>query len=150
MALVNNWDIKDSNNEIFLVAGPRGNELRYVISDLGATFGQSGSTPIIWRFTRSRNKPEDYANADFVDVVKDNHVFFHYGSKRHSLFNDITVQDARWIGGLLSQLTANQLRDAFRAANYTPGEINLLVNEVRQRTQELLRVSDNEGLGRMR
>ncbi|HLA12135.1 MAG TPA: hypothetical protein VJ023_16225 [Pyrinomonadaceae bacterium] len=99
MALVNNWDIKDSNNEIFLVAGPRGHELRYVISDLGATFGQSGSTPIVWRFTRSRNKPKDYANADFVDVVKDNHVFFHYGSKRHSLFNNITVQDARWMGG---------------------------------------------------
>ena len=149
MALINNWDIKDSNNEIFLVRGNRGNELRYVISDLGATFGKSGSIPIVWQFTRSRNKPKHYADAEFVDVVKDNHVYFHYGSKRHSLFNDIMVQDARWIGGLLSQLTTNQLRDAFRAANYSSREINLLVNEVRQRTQELLRV-DDERLGRTR
>ncbi|HKZ03614.1 MAG TPA: hypothetical protein VJ180_15330, partial [Pyrinomonadaceae bacterium] len=109
MALINNWDIKDSNNEIFLVPGNRGNELRYVISDLGATFGKSGSTPIFWHFTRSRNKPKDFADAEFVDVVKDNHVYFHYGSKRHSLFNDITVQDALWIGRLLSQLTTSQL-----------------------------------------
>jgi hypothetical protein len=150
MALINNWDIKDSNNQILLVRRPAGNELQYVISDLGATFGKSGSTPIIWRFTRNRNKPVDYAKADFVDTVIDNHVYFHYGGKRNDLFNDITVQDARWIGGMLSQLTTQQLRDIFRAANYTSSEVNLLVSEIRERTNELVAVADDQRLGRRR
>ena len=45
---------------IIFAHGHKGNELRYVISDLGATFGKTGTLPLIWRFTRSRNKPEDY------------------------------------------------------------------------------------------
>jgi hypothetical protein len=150
MALVNNWDIKDSNNKILLVRDVSGNELRYIISDLGATFGKSGSTPIVWRFTRSRNKPTDYADAEFVDVVVDNNVYFQYGGKRGSLFGDITVQDATWIGNLLSQLSAQQLQDAFRAANYSPAEVNLLTNEVRERTNELLRLRSDRQLGRRR
>ncbi len=150
MALINNWDIKDSNNQILLVRGQSGNELQYFISDLGATFGKSGSTPIVWRFTRSRNKPVDYAKADLVDTVVDNHVYFHYGGKRNDLFNDITVPDARWIGGLLSQLTTQQLRDVFRAANYTSSEVSLLAGEIRERIRELIAVADDQRLGRRR
>jgi hypothetical protein len=148
MAFINNWDIKDSNNEILQVRTDRGNELRYVISDLGATFGQSGSAPIVWRITRSRNNPKKYANAEFVDVIVDNNVYFHYGGKRGSLFGDITVDDAEWIGGLLSQLSTRQIRDAFRAANYTPAEIELLTNEVKERTSELVRLRSDQRIGK--
>ena len=148
MAFINNWDIKDSNNEILQVRTDRGNELQYVISDLGATFGQSGSTPIVWRFTRSRNNPKKYADAEFVDVLVDNNVYFHYGGKRGSLFGDITVGDAQWIGGLLSQLSTNQIRDAFRAANYTPAEVELLTNEVKERTNEIVRLRSDQRMGK--
>ena len=34
MALINNWDLKDSNNVIIKVRGDNGDELRYTISDL--------------------------------------------------------------------------------------------------------------------
>ena len=56
---------------------------------------------------------------------------------------DIRVDDALWIGSLLSQLSDQQLRDAFRAANYTPGQVNLLVREVRERTNELVSLRPN-------
>ena len=59
MALINNWDLKDSNNVIIKRKGS--NELHYVISDLGATFGHASTTPIFWRLTRSRNNPVNYA-----------------------------------------------------------------------------------------
>ncbi|HMF57670.1 MAG TPA: hypothetical protein VK619_15110 [Pyrinomonadaceae bacterium] len=142
MALLNNWDIKNSNNKILFVhGGRRGNELQYIISDLGATFGKSGSLPIFWRITRSRNNPEDYANASFLDEVRGNHVHFHYNGKRNDLFDDITVSDARWIGRLLAQLSNQQIRDAFRAANYSDDEIRLLTEAVRERINELVNVS---------
>lgn len=150
MALLNNWDIKDSNNKIFVVNGRSGTELRYVISDLGATFGSSRSTPILWTITRSRNEPVKYAKANFVDKVKSRNVRFHYGGKRNSLFKDVTVEDAWWIGRLLSRLRDQQIRDAFRAANYTPGEIELLTREVRIRINELVNIRPTEQLGHRR
>src|SRR3982751_3082402 len=67
MALLNNWDITDSNNKINVVRNERtgATELQYFIGDLGGTFGKSSPVPVVWRFTRSRNNAEDYANANF-------------------------------------------------------------------------------------
>ena len=136
MALINNWDLKDSNNVIIKARGS--NKLYYVISDLGATFGHASTTPIFWRLTRSRNNPSNYAKSNFFEKVKDNRVVLHFGGKNRGLMKDLTVQDAQWIAGLLSELSDQQLRDAFRAANYSPSQINLLASEVRERTNELL------------
>jgi hypothetical protein len=125
MALLNNRDLKDSNNQI-LFAGDagRGGEFQYIISDLGATFGKTGSLPLFWRITRSRSNPEDYEKARFIDgVKKEGYVDFHYGGKNSDILDDISVADAKWIGRLLSQLSDRQLRDAFRAANYSREEI---------------------------
>ncbi|OLE52178.1 MAG: hypothetical protein AUG51_19690 [Acidobacteria bacterium 13_1_20CM_3_53_8] len=142
MALLNNWDMKNSNNKILFVRnGRRGGELQYIISDLGATFGTSGNVPIFWRFTRSRNNPEEYANASFLEDVSDNHVRFHYHGRKSGVLDDVTVTDARWIGRLLSQLSNQQIRDAFRAANYDDDEVRLLTEAVRERINELVNVS---------
>jgi len=146
MAMINNWDLKDSNNVIIKDRG--GDELRYVISDLGATFGHASTTPLFWRFTRSRNNPEKYAKSEFFQKVKGNRVVLHFGGKNSGLIKDITVNDAQWIGGLLSQLSDQQLRDAFRAANYRPDKINLLARTVRERTNELLSLRPNVQIGR--
>jgi len=139
MALINNWDLKDSNNVIIKNRG----ELRYVISDLGATFGHASTTPMFWRITRSRNNPENYAKSDFFEKVKDDRVVLHFGGKNRGLMKDISVNDAQWIAGLLSQLSDQQLRDAFRAANYTPGQVSVLAREVRERTNELVSLRPN-------
>jgi len=146
MLLMSNWDIKDSNNEIIAVKGS--DKLRYIISDLGATFGHASGTPLFWRITRDRNSPKSYARSDFLKKVKGNRVELKYGGKNKGLFNNITVDDAVWLASWLSQLSDQQIRDAFRAANYTPAEINLLAGEVRQRTNELVNVSRSERLGR--
>ena len=144
MALINNWDLKDSNNVIL----KDGNELHYAISDLGATFGHASTTPLFWRFTRSRNNPTNYAKSNFFEKVKGNRVVLHFGGKNSGLMKDISIQDAQWIASLLSQLSDAQIRDAFRAANYTPGQINLLAGEVRERTTELLSLRPGVQIGR--
>src|SRR5262245_24825180 len=148
MALINNWDLKDSNNVIVKLRGDNSDELRYVISDLGATFGHASTTPLLWRITRSRNNPAKYAKSNFFDKVKGDRVVLHYGGKNRGLMNDIRVNDAQWVGGLLSQLSDQQIRDAFRAANYTPSQINVLAREVRERTNELVSLRPNVQVGR--
>jgi hypothetical protein len=135
MVLVNNWDLKDENNVILHSTGSR--ELRYAISDLGATFGKGGGPGFFWVITRSRNEPEDYAETKFIDKVKDGYVDFHYTGKNEKLFEKVRVDHARWIGERLSALTDGQLAALFRAANYTPRETRLLARVVRARIEEL-------------
>ena len=147
MAMINNWDLKDSNNEMVQVRTNRGNELRYIISDLGATFGHASTTPIFWRITRSRNNPTNYAKSDFLEKVKGNRVVLHFGGKNRGLMKDITVDDALWIGSWLAQLSDQQIRDAFRAANYRPDQVDLLTRVVRARTNELLSLRPSLQIG---
>ena len=150
MAMINNWDLKDSNNETIQIGKGSDAELRYIISDLGATFGHASTTPLFWRFTRSRNNPSNYANSKFFEKVKGNRVVLHFGGKNSGLMKDITVSDAQWLSSWLSQLSDQQLRDAFRAANYRPDEINLLAREIRERSTELLNLRPAEQIGRLR
>lgn len=135
MVLLENWDIKDDNNKILRVKDAESGteELHYIISDLGATFGKTGGFA-----SRSRNEPEDYAKAKFIKGVKRGLVEFHFNGKRGDLFRDITVEQARWVGERLSRLSDQQINDAFRAANYSPAEISLLAQAVKSRISELL------------
>ena len=60
MSLLNNWDLKPVNNSIYAVDGER----RYVVSDVGATFGNTGNA-----LTRSKGVPSDYERSKFVAQV---------------------------------------------------------------------------------
>jgi hypothetical protein len=69
--------------------------------------------------------------------VKGNVIDFNYGGKSKSLFENITVQDAKWIGSLLARLSDKQIRDAFRAANYSLEEVESLFHAVKNRINAL-------------
>jgi hypothetical protein len=136
MALINNWDLKDGNNIILKSGGER----QYAISDLGAAFGKLAPTsaPILTRFGRSVNKPDDFAKSKFVKGIENNgHIDFAYKGKAKKLLDDITPQQARWIANLLNRLSDKQIRDAFRAANYSAAETALLTQAVKDRIRAL-------------
>lgn len=137
MLLINNWDMKDANNKTLIAKNETGEpEIRYIISDLGGSFGKTGGA-----ISRSRNKPSDFVKADFIEAVNGNVIDFHYAGKNKSLFNNITKEDAGWIGGWLSKLSDEQLKDAFRAANYKPEEVEELAQTVRERINLLVNIS---------
>jgi hypothetical protein len=73
MALTNNWDLKEINNAIY---EEQGESARYVVSDLGATFGRTGNP-----FTRSKSNVQDYRKTKFVQEVKPESVDFHLSSR---------------------------------------------------------------------
>lgn len=139
MALLNNWDTADSNNRIFIVrnAETGKEERQYVISDLGATLGKSSGLPMFWRMVRSRNVPVDFANARFIDGVKNGLVHFHYEGNNNPLFQDIPLADVQWISGWLSRLSDQQIQDAFLAANYSRPQVRLLTGTTLQRIRDL-------------
>jgi hypothetical protein len=141
MVVLNNWDIKDENNVILASRSDEGRELRYAISDLGATLGDTGKWPLLWRFARSRNDPKGFSGDKLIDEIKeDGRVDFEFSGKKRGMFNDITVEQARWAGGLLARLSDRQLADAFRAANYNRQEVRTLTRALRSRVNQLVRL----------
>lgn len=146
MALMNNWDIKELNNAIY---DHEGIEHHYVVSDIGATFGRSGNT-----LRRSKDNLEHYRNSKFVRQTTPEYVDFFLASHPHPLnalifphlmelrrreqvVKHIPREHARWIGQLLSQLSAEQIRDCFRSAGYSPEEVEGFTAEVQKRIQAL-------------
>jgi hypothetical protein len=152
MALMENWDIKDSNNRILVVRNGGRNELHYIVSDLGTTFGKTGGqkSPIafIKSIKGSRNEPDDYAGDAFIDQVEGNKVRLDYDGKNGDLMRNISIEDARWIGGLLSRLSDRQIQDAFRAANYSSEQVQLLAGAVRKRINQLVNLQPQSAMGR--
>ena len=135
MALINNWDIQNHNNNILLVTDEATGEkeARYFDTDLGASFGKEG------RFIgHTRNRPDQYvADTKFITGVEHGLIRFDYKGKNKHLIQDITVAQAKWLGNILSQLSDQQISDAFRAANYSPEQIEALSRVVKARINEL-------------
>jgi hypothetical protein len=131
MAMVNNWDLKTINNSIYEV----NDEAEYAVTDVGATFGKTGS-PI----HRSKSVLKDYEDSKFIDKVTSDFVDFVMHSrpsliavvdvpnyekrtKMQKITKHIPRADAKWLGQRLSQLTEEQVRDCFRAGGYTQEEV---------------------------
>jgi hypothetical protein len=146
MAMINNWDLKSANNAIYAV---KGEPPRYVVSDLGASFGKTGGIG-----SRTKSDLEHYAKSKFIDETDSEEVdlkiksrpFFllavdpyHYNklTAREKVARDIPRADARWLGGLLARLSIEQIRDAFRAAGYSPAEVEGFANVVAGRIEQL-------------
>src|SRR5689334_15237870 len=138
MVMINNWDMKDDNNEILAERGDTTGEgeLRYIISDLGATFGKTGGF-----LSRSRNDVPDYVKAEFIKKVNGDVIDFHYSGKNQKLFDGLTVADAHWLSNLLKRLSDDQIKDSFRAANYSAEEVDLLAGAFRERINALAKLS---------
>jgi hypothetical protein len=143
MALINNWDLKNSNNKISF--DEKSNRYYYAVHDIGACFGKTGGLG-----SRTVGEPKDYAeaiflknyDADYVDLIMDskppailaiNPSYWEKRTKMSKITRQIPRADARWIGELLGKLSEEQLADAFRAANYSPEEIRQYTEALRFR-----------------
>jgi hypothetical protein len=157
MALINNWDLKDENNAIYEEGRSKdSDELRrvYMVSDLGASFGAVKLTVF---HQATKGNLEMYQQSKFIERVDAEYVDFetpHRPSPMilwnpHEYFSRVRMDwigrhisraDARWIGQLLAQLSPNQIRDAFRAAGYTPQVVDGYTAVVQSRIAELTKL----------
>jgi hypothetical protein len=162
MALINNWDLKDINNVVIQInhekrsddASPGRSEDRtqvYLIGDLGASFGSTG---IRLPLSTARGNLKAYSHSKFIRKVTPEYVDFNVPTrpalilafalpdfisrlKMRSIGKRIPIEDVRWIGGLLAQLSPSQIRDAFRAAGYADKEVEGYARVVESRIAEL-------------
>lgn len=161
MALLGNYDIRPENNLVIAVKDPQSGstEARYFVSDIGATLGKVGGLG----GKRSKNNLEDFRNSKFIVGVENGVVKFDYHTKpkggggffasifkpgyaksqamKERVINNIPVEDARWMGQQLSRLSDEQLREAFRAAEYTSATRDGYVAALRARINQLTQLS---------
>ena len=152
MALIDNWDLKDENNEVY--GQKDGSNQVYMVSDLGASFGTTGETLPL---SHSKGDLESYVHSDFIGKISAEYVDFHTPSppdliyvfnlpgflrrvRLDSVTRHIPRADAKWIGHLLSELSSDQIRDAFRAAGYTPEQVETFSDVVQARIMALNRL----------
>jgi hypothetical protein len=154
MALVNNWDLKDENNAVYVDKESAGNEAAletYAVGDMGASFGAPG---FAWPNRKSRDNLQSYSASKFIKRVDEEYVDFtspgrpallrivalpNYISRlrMQKLGSRIPRAHAKWMGDLLGRLSTRQINDAFRGAGYSPAEILGFTAVVKDRIAEL-------------
>ena len=153
MAVINNWDLKDGNNTVYEVQGPKDEpeQRLYVVSDLGASFG---TTSLVNGHERSRGNLKMYEHSRFITHKTADSVNFAtpgrptwlaiFNAKQYfmrvkleSIGRDIPRADAKWMGTLLGRLSPAQIRDAFRSAGYSRDEVERFARVMESRIAEL-------------
>lgn len=155
MALLNSWDLKDENNAVYQ-ENKEGDPpaLHYMVGDLGSTFGTTG---LSYPDSSSKGNLAAYASSKFIRKVRGHYVDFNVPTRPNFLHavnpkefcmrlrlewigKHIPRADARWIGHSLSQLSREQVSQAFQAAGYSPEEAGRFTDVVETRIAELNRL----------
>lgn len=160
MVLLNNYDVRTSNNRILHVTDENSgrHEARYFVTDLGATLGKVGGLG----GKRTKNNLEDFVSSQFILGTNSNgtvkfaystrpknlgiftavfHPSYHANQvKKEKTMQQIPIEHARWIGIQLSQLSDEQLRDAFDAAHYSKDTREEYIKVIRERIGQLTRL----------
>lgn len=157
MAVINNWDLKDDNNAIYREksSGPdQGPQLVYMVSDLGSSFGTTNYVP---SHRKAKGNLDSYVHSKFIRKGGESAGDFvdFEDPKRPALLvafaapefvsrlnlewigRHIPKADAQWTGELLGKLSHEQIRDAFRAAQYSPEGVESFASALELRIAEL-------------
>ena len=153
MAVMNNWDLKDVNNAVY--QDDKNDRQIFLVSDIGATFASNDEHV---HHDTDKGNLNSYEHSKFITKKTDKDVSFGTPMLPAGLLlrqgpvllgetvrrsaidwigHDIPVADARWIGGLLGQLSHNQIEDAFRAGNFPDDQREGFVKIVEDRIGEL-------------
>jgi hypothetical protein len=139
MQLVGNWDLQPANLAVLHAPLPNGDvEERYLISDLGRTFGAMRGgvkqAPSSWDIA-------DYGDRTFLNGVKMNRLEFRNPLTGRDPFS-VPLAHAQWFTNLASQLSMTQIRSAFEAAGASPADVDAFANAFKVRI-DLLRAALN-------
>jgi hypothetical protein len=136
-AMLGNSDLKDDQNVIYTLTGPfEGARRWYVARDLGQTFGRTGV------IDPPRGDIEVFEQTPFIKGLDNGYVRFDYRGRHKTLFERITPADVRWICERLSELTDEQLADAFRAGGYPKVTADRFIRRLEQKIAEGLQLKD--------
>jgi hypothetical protein len=147
MMLTSNWDVKDardvargSNNGVHEEKRAEGTRYHYFVFDWGSSMGRWGGYG-----NHSKWDYKGYAGQtpEFVRGVRDGKIEWGYSAAQYTgdIENGISVGDVTWLMQYLGKLTDDQLRAAADAAGATPAEATSYTSSIRDRIDQLKKIS---------
>jgi hypothetical protein len=134
--LLNNHDLKTSNNRVYRLTDARAEpRRRYIVQDVGSSLGKPRGLPY---FRGTRNDIDDYEALSLIRKVSGSKVQLDYRGQHADILEGLSPADVIWACALMNRLSDAQLDDAFKAGGYEP--------EIRRRYIAKLRDKVREGL----
>ena len=131
LIMLNSTDLKDENNATYELSEPWDGAHRwFVVKDVGAALGDTG------KLYPRRNWLQRFEERAFITGVSDKTVRFDYRGLHQELLTMIAPDDVRWAAGRMRQLTNQQWRDAFRAANYVDGDAQRFIARIQEKIDD--------------
>ena len=142
--MLNNWDWKTSNNKIYDLAGAQGGPTRvYVVRDLGASLGKT-TFPTLLKWTPmrgmgqgTRNDVDGFEEQGFIKSVDGEKCALPL--QRHppqAGGHDHRLTDVVWTSRLMSRVSDDQWRDAFRAGGFTAPQQQRYIAKLKSKIRE--------------
>jgi hypothetical protein len=133
--LLNNHDLKTSNNRVYRLRDDKEPKRRYVVQDIGSALGKPRGFPYV---RGTRNDIDDYEDLNLIRKIDGSKVQLDYKGQHGNILERLSPADVIWASELVDRLSDTQLDDAFKAGGY---EL-----DVRQRYITKLRSKIREGL----
>jgi hypothetical protein len=135
------WDSRFENTRLRIVKTENAEEFQHLFSDLGGGLGRSAGT-----FRHSNEKPNDFPwSFTRNQVVRRNgtahrqfEIINYEPIEDTPAFENITIDDARWMGRLIAQLSENQIKSALIASGFVPAEVRTYTEKLLSRRNHLI------------
>ena len=133
--LLNNWDLKTTNNRIYDMVEGFTPSRWFVTQDIGASLGKT-AWPV-----GNRNNIADFESQRFVLGVKNGRVQFDYQARHRELLENIAPDDVVWMCRILARISDQQWDDAFRSAAFQKDIADRYIRRFKSKIKEGMALS---------
>ena len=137
--LLNNWDLKTSNNRVYEATDPSVRPRRlYMVRDVGSSLGHSKQAPIFKMLGTpgsqgSKNDVDDFVEQGFIKKVDGDKVSFDYRGMNQALVDSVMVPDVIWACELMSRISDEQWQAAFKAGAYPQEHADRYIAKIKEK-----------------
>lgn len=137
--ILNNWDLKTSNNRLYEATDPAAVPRRqFMVRDVGSSLGHSKQFRLFAMLgTRgaqgSKNDVEDFEQQGFIEGVEGNKVRFDYRGMNQRLVDSVTVPDVIWACEQLAKIPDGHWQAAFKAGWYPPDHADRYIRKIKEK-----------------
>jgi len=140
--VLNNWDLKTSNNRLYEATDPGAKPRRqFMVRDVGSSLGHSKQFRLFALLgTRgmqgSKNDLEGFEQQGFIERVDGNKVDFDYRGMNQALVDTVTVPDVIWACEQLAKIPDGHWQAAFKAGWYPQPEADRYIKKIKDKIAE--------------
>lgn len=140
--VLNNWDMKTSNNRIYEATDPSAMPRRqFMVRDVGSSLGHSKQFRLFAMLgTRgiqgSKNDIDDFERQGFIEKVDGDTVDFDYRGMNQPLVDTVTPSDVIWACEQLAKIPDGHWQAAFKAGAYTQADADRYIRKIKEKISQ--------------